>query len=99
MSKSKPGFVKELPLPEPCLACDGRGVVKGVFYELDCSECDGIGWLPVAGTDLTPQLGRFLTRVMRENRLLRANVPAKDMSQHVFPDTGRGGLRGNWTGD
>lgn len=99
MDKSVPGFTKELALPEPCAACGGRGVVQGVFYELDCMECDAVGWLPVAGADLTTQLGRLLTRVMRENRLLRANLPAKDMSQHVYPETGRGGLRGNWTGD
>lgn len=99
MSKRSQEFKKTNPAPERCTGCGGKGVVARVFYDLDCSSCDGIGWLPVAGHDLAQQLGRALFKLNAHNRILRAQIPEKDISEVMYPKTGRGGIRGEFTGD
>jgi len=88
---------KALPPLDPCQGCDNSGVVPGVFHELDCAACDGVGWLPVAGVDITQHLGRSMAKTIKMNRILREALPEKVVEYHT--ESGRAGLRGNWTGD
>lgn len=97
MSRSGPDLRKAIAPVVPCEACNNSGVVMGVFHELECVTCDGVGWLPVAGHDLTQQLGRTLAKVMRVNRLLREALPDKATEYHT--ESGRAGQRGNYVGD
>jgi len=97
LSKSGPDFVKTLPRLDRCQQCRGKGVVSGVFYQLDCMDCDGVGWLPVAGIDLTKQLGRALAAALKVNAELRKNSSGSGSQYH--PESNRAGLRGNFVGD
>jgi len=88
---------KALPPLEPCTDCDTSGLVSGLFHEMDCAACDGVGWLPVAGIDITQHLGRSLAKLVRMNRILREAVPQGEAEHH--PQSGRAGVRGNFVGD
>jgi len=88
---------KALPPLDPCTACDNSGVVPGVFHELDCAVCDGVGWLPVAGVDITQHLGRSMAKMIKMNRILRATSAQGEVEYH--PQSGRAGVRGNFVGD
>ncbi|PBK05921.1 hypothetical protein CNQ84_00640 [Pseudomonas abyssi] len=85
--------------PEVCKACNGKGTTLGVFHELDCVPCDGVGWLPMAGQDLTQQLGRYLTRQIATANVLRAAAASGQGAERDYQDSRRDGVRGHYTGD
>lgn len=97
MSRSRTDLNQTVPTLDQCKACQGRGVVVGVFHELDCLPCDGIGWLPLAGSDLAQVLGRTLTRMINLNKVLQA--ANGEPAQQYYVESGRAGLRGNYVGD
>lgn len=88
--------------PEVCKACNGKGTTMGIFHQLDCISCDGIGWLPVAGQDLAQQLGRQLTRQIARANILQALVQSRGGAQGAERDyqpSRRDGVLGHYTGD
>ncbi len=99
MSQSTVGFKKPLSIPDRCSVCRGRGVVMGVFHELDCAGCDGVGWLPSAGRDLTVELGRMLTKLCAHNRVLEMRIEQVGGAERDYKDSPRDGARGHFTGD
>lgn len=61
-----PPFVRrKIPLTD-CPSCAGKGVIKGVFHELDCIGCHSSGFVhaqtlePLLIEDLVVQLGRMV---------------------------------------
>ena len=69
MKKSHgPALVRTLiPLTE-CPSCAGKGMIKGVFYELDCIGCHSSGFVNAQTFEVVPleqlvvQLGRMARR-------------------------------------
>lgn len=101
MKRHGPDFEKHTRLLAACPACQGRGVVKGLFYEMPCDGCHGSGFVDAATgerlelEELVLQLGRAL-RLERQ----QANRPAEAGAEQDYQGgNGRHGLRGHWTGD
>ncbi|WP_273861945.1 hypothetical protein [Pseudomonas sp. LA5] len=40
-----PDLKRRPALINRCTSCRGRGVVTGVFHEMDCTTCEGTGWV------------------------------------------------------
>ena len=102
MKRHGPDFEKHTRPLAPCRECQGRGVVKGLFYEMPCDGCHGSGFVDAATgerlelEELVLQLGRAL----RLERQQAANRPAQAGAEQDYQgDNGRHGLRGHWTGD
>lgn len=97
-----PDFEKQTRPLSACGECQGRGVVKGLFYEMPCDGCWGSGFVDaVTGErleveELVLQLGRALRleRQQAENRSEQSGA-----ERDYQGDGGRHGLRGHWTGD
>lgn len=51
--KHGPDFKKEVGKVEGCRTCRTSGVKTGLFYELPCDDCNGVGWVAARGTELT----------------------------------------------
>lgn len=51
--KHGPDFKKEVGKVEGCRTCRTSGVKKGLFYELPCDDCKGVGWVAARGMELT----------------------------------------------
>ncbi len=97
-----PDLQKQLRPLAPCRECQGRGVVKGLFYEMPCDGCHGSGFVDAQTgerldlEELVLQLGKAL----RLERQKQANLPAAAGAERDYgSDNGRHGLRGHWTGD
>lgn len=99
MKRSGPDLKRRLPEPERCSTCKGAGVNMGIFHEIECQDCIGIGWLPVAGADLTQQLGAALTKTYALNRLMSARLEEFSGPQAQYQDNKKDGHRGHYTGD
>ncbi|AXM95183.1 hypothetical protein ACU5P1_14570 [Pseudomonas plecoglossicida] len=88
-----------------CPVCRGRAVVKGVFYELVCADCNGSGWL-VEGSRLVLSMDELVTQLSfklqdAENEIDRLKNPCKagGPEQH-YQESNRLGVGGtNYTGD
>ncbi|QJD58183.1 hypothetical protein HG264_04250 [Pseudomonas sp. gcc21] len=99
MKRSGPDFIQPLRMPCRCHECKGKGLTRGLFHELDCVTCAGVGWLPSAGQDITIELGRMLTHTLERARQLERAGQHASGPERDYQDTGRGGHRGHWTGD
>jgi hypothetical protein len=73
----RPGFRKQRIALESCPRCRGKAVVRGVFYELVCTDCNGSGWvvegsrLVLSTEELVTQLSFKLQQTQREIEALR----------------------------
>lgn len=100
-----PGFKRERIELEPCSICKGKAVVKGLFYELVCTDCNGSGWivrgskLVLSSDELVTQLSFKLQHAQREIMALKSSPPtAGPQSQYEHSNRlGPGGT--NYTGD
>lgn len=87
---------------QPCEVCVGQGTTRGVFFDLDCTCCDGIGWLDGDQPATAQQVGRLLSVALQRTGLLeqalirRGHVlgPERDYQDHP-----RDGVGGHRTGD
>lgn len=89
-------------LPDVCQACKGRGTKAGIFHQLDCVDCDGVGWLPMAGQDITRQLGRCLSKqisLTNALQLLAQREAGPVGAERDYQPSPRDGARGHYTGD
>lgn len=69
MKKSHgPALVRTLIPLTDCPSCAGKGMIKGVFYELDCIGCHSSGFVHAQTLEVVPleqlvvQLGRIVRR-------------------------------------
>lgn len=69
MKKSHgPALVRTLIPLTDCPSCAGKGMIKGVFYELDCIGCHSSGFVHAQTLEVVPleqlvvQLGRMARR-------------------------------------
>lgn len=88
-----------------CPVCRGRAVVKGVFYELVCTDCNGSGWvvdgsrlvLPIE--ELVTQLSFKLQQAQREIEALKRPPKIVGPQQHYKEPNCLGAGGTNYTGD
>lgn len=105
MKKSHgPDFKRRMIRLAECPSCRGRGVVQGVFHELDCDACDASGWidrwtsqkLPLG--ELAAQLGMNLRAVLKQVEQLKN--PQATGPEALYQEGNRLGAGGiNYTGD
>lgn len=100
-----PGFKRERIELEPCPICKGKAVVKGLFYELVCTDCNGSGWvvrgskLVLSSDELVTQLSFKLQHAQREIMTLKGS-PSMAGPQSQYEHSHRLGPGGtNYTGD
>ncbi|MCR8931122.1 MULTISPECIES: hypothetical protein [unclassified Pseudomonas] len=100
-----PGFKRERIELQPCSICVGKAVVKGLFYELVCTDCNGSGWvvsgsrLVLSSDELVTQLSFRLQRAQREISELKG-LPLTSEPQSQYERVNRLGAGGtNYTGD
>ena len=100
-----PGFKRERIELEACSICQGKAVVKGLFYELVCTDCNGSGWvvrgskLVLSSDELVTQLSFKLQHAQREISSLKGS-PAMSGAQNHYERSNRLGAGGtNYTGD
>jgi hypothetical protein len=100
-----PGFKRERIELEPCSICKGKAVVKGLFYELVCADCNGSGWLVqgsklvLSSDELVTQLSFKLQNAQREISVLKGS-PSTSEPQSPYKQSNRLGAGGtNYTGD
>lgn len=100
-----PGFKRERIKLEFCSICDGEAVVKGLFYELVCTDCNGSGWvvggskLVLSTDELVTQLSFKLQHAQREILALTSlrQMDELQSQNHKANRLGAGGT--NYTGD
>ena len=98
-----PGFERERIELEPCSICEGKAVIKGVFYELVCADCNGSGWvvegskLVLSSDELVTQLSFKLQQSQREIAALKAPASVVRSQHEKSNRLGAGGT--NYTGD
>ena len=100
-----PGFKRERIELELCSICEGKAVVKGLFYELLCTDCNGSGWvvkgskLVLSSDELVAQLSFKLQHAQREISALTGS-PLTSGPQSQYERSNRLGAGGtNYTGD
>jgi len=88
-----------------CPDCKGRAIVKGVFYELVCVDCNGSGWV-VEGSrlllpleELVTQLSFKLQAAEREIQVLKTGSEIAGPERHYNEPNRRGSGGSNFTGD
>ncbi len=99
-----PALRKERVILSKCADCQGKAVVKGVFYELPCGRCNASGWVsaltgePLPLEELVTQLG-LLVREM-ERQVDRQRPPRTEGPTAQYETNNRRGAGGtNYTGD
>ena len=105
MKKSHgPAFRKQLVELDKCSACRGSALIKGVFHDLACMQCNASGWVFAATREalsleeLVTQLSLHLQAAQRQIEELKkpqATGPAAGYQENNR--LGAGGT--NYTGD
>lgn len=92
-----PAFVRrQIPLTD-CPSCAGKGLVKGMFHQLDCIGCHASGLVnaetlePLPVDDLIVQLGMLI----RQERHLSTLPPSVDGVVAQYQDINRRGPGGS----
>lgn len=97
-----PALVRSLIPMTECPSCAGKGMIKGVFHELDCIGCHSSGFVhaqtlePLLIEDLVVQLGRL---VRRERNQLVGNTPTRCIVDEYQQGNDRGAGRSTYKGD
>ncbi|PNA88465.1 MULTISPECIES: hypothetical protein [unclassified Pseudomonas] len=88
-----------------CPVCRGRAVVKGMFYELVCTDCNGSGWV-IDGSRLVLPLDELVTQLsfklqQAQEQIEAMKRPAKVVGpEQQYQEPNRLGAGGtNYTGD
>ena len=88
-----------------CPTCKGRAVVRGVFFELACTACNGSGWV-VEGSKLVLPLDELVTQLSfklqaAEQQITQMKRPSEMHGpEQQYQGTNRRGAGGsNFTGD
>lgn len=97
-----PALVRSLIPLTDCPSCAGKGLIKGVFHELDCIGCHASGFVhaqtlePLLMEDLVVQLGRMVRR--ERSQLVGINPTRCNVDEYQQPNR-RGAGGSNYTGD
>jgi hypothetical protein len=97
-----PAFVRCLIPLTDCPSCAGKGVIQGVFHQLDCIGCHASGQVhavtlePLLIEDLVVQLGRL---VRRERSQLVDKNPTRCIVDEYQQSNSRGAGRSTYKGD
>lgn len=89
-----PALVRSLIPLTDCPSCAGKGMIKGVFHDLDCIGCHSSGFVhaqtmeAVPVEDLVVQLGRVVRR--ERSRLMITVSPARGMADEYQAPNRRG---------
>lgn len=104
MKKSHgPAFKKEVIELLQCPACRGKAVIKGVFHDLVCVQCNASGWVAADGEalpleELVTQLSLHLQAAQRHiNELKNPRATGPEALYQEGNRLGAGGI--NYTGD
>lgn len=87
-----------------CQVCRGRAVIRGVFHELDCVQCNASGWVTAETGEALPlevlvrQLSIRLQSAEQRIATLNSFKPAGAEAQYQ-QNNGRGAGGTNYTGD
>lgn len=99
-----PALRKEKVILAKCSDCQGRAVMKGIFYELPCGRCNASGWVsaitgePLPLEDLVTQLGLRVREL--EQQVDRQRLPRTEGPSAQYETNNRRGVGGtNYTGD
>lgn len=88
-----------------CPACRGKAVIKGVFYELPCVQCNASGWVTAETGEALPlevlvtQLSIRLQAAEQQIERLRRHVPMLGPAAQYNQNNRRGAGGTNYTGD
>ncbi|MDF7792912.1 hypothetical protein [Pseudomonas syringae] len=88
-----------------CPACRGRAVIKGVFHELACVQCNASGWVAAETGEALPlevlvtQLSIRLQAANRRIEQLKRPVQIPALGAHYEQNNRRGAGGSNYTGD
>lgn len=91
MKKSGPSFRQQRVELKTCKACHGRGMVKPMFYEMPCTDCNGGGVVDkktgqaLAMEDLVMQLRLIANERRQKVRELEQKLAAQNR-----PERGHG---------
>ena len=97
-----PALVRSLIPLTDCPSCAGKGMIKGVFHDLDCIGCHSSGQVhaitlePLPVVDLVEQLGMLLRR---ERHLASLATTANDTVDQYQQNNNRGAGRSSFKGD
>lgn len=103
MRKHGPAFSKQVIELVQCPACKGKAVIKGVFHDLACVQCNASGWVAASGEvlpleELVTQLSLRLQASQRHiNELKQPRVTGPEALYQEGNRLGAGGT--NYTGD
>jgi len=98
-----PALVRSLIPLTDCPSCAGKGMIKGVFHELDCIGCHSSGFVhaqtlePLLIEHLVVQLGRLVRR--ERSRLMITVSPTRGMADDYQQSNTRGAGRSTFKGD
>jgi len=93
-----PDLTRKVKPISRCVTCHGRGVVKPLFYEVECAACDGAGFVDEAtgeslGKDDAPfQLRAYIARLESQVATLQRKQPTQENNR-------RGAGFSHFTGD
>ncbi|MNC63423.1 hypothetical protein D3C75_1135430 [compost metagenome] len=99
------GFKRPRIELEPCPTCMGKAVVKGLFYELICTACNGSGWVVLGSRlvlsldELVTQLSFKLQQAQREIEVLQQGSSISGPAEYYQMNNRRGAGGSNYTGD
>ncbi|MCL6305639.1 hypothetical protein M3R28_01815 [Pseudomonas syringae] len=88
-----------------CPACRGRAVIKGVFHEMACVQCNASGWVAAETGEALPldvlvtQLSIRLQAANRRIEQLKRPVQIHALGAHYEQNNRRGAGGTNYTGD
>ncbi|EPF68282.1 hypothetical protein [Pseudomonas syringae] len=88
-----------------CPVCWGRAVIKGVFHEMACVQCNASGWVAADTGDALPldvlvtQLSMRLQAAGRQIEQLKRPVQVSGPGAHYEQSNRRGAGGSNYTGD
>lgn len=88
-----------------CPACRGKAVVKPLFYEIACLQCNASGWVsadtgePLPLEVLVTQLSIRLQAADHQIEQLKRPVPVAGPAAQYQQNNGRGAGKTNYTGD
>ncbi|QQN29334.1 hypothetical protein [Pseudomonas syringae group genomosp. 3] len=88
-----------------CPACRGRAVIKGVFHELACVQCNASGWVAAETGEALPlevlvtQLSMRLQAADRQIEQLKRPAQMSGPAAIYQQNNRRGAGGSNYTGD
>ena len=88
-----------------CPACRGKAVIKGVFHELPCIQCNASGWVTAETGEALPlevlvmQLSIRLQAAEQQIEQLKRPVPMIGPAAQYDENNRRGPGATNFTGD